>query len=169
MPAGGCNQISRFFFVAGLLIACMTIADDLEEELLTAARQESIERFVVAAVICRDGQVLLLKRRQDDFLGGLFELPGGVVEPGESLNQALAREVSEETGLLLKGVEGYLGFFEYSSGSGVLTRQFNFQISVTESQSVKLSEHDDFVWAGPNVLESLPVSDATREVVRAVL
>ena len=143
----------------------MTTSDAFEDGLVSAARRAYVERFVVGAAIIRDGQVLLLKRRQDDFLGGMFEFPGGVVEPGETLYRALAREIEEETGLLLMNVEGYLGFFEYTTGSGVLTRQFNFQVSVTSPHAIRLTEHDDFVWAGPQEMESLVVSDDTRDVV----
>ena len=40
----------------------------------------------------RDRKVLLVRRREDDFLGGVYEFPGGVVEEGEGLADALIRE-----------------------------------------------------------------------------
>jgi len=52
----------------------------------------------VGAAIVRDGQVLLVKRANPP-LQGSWSLPGGSVELGESLAEALAREVREETGL----------------------------------------------------------------------
>ncbi len=55
-------------------------------------------KLVVAALI-RDGDhVLLTKRRPDQPMGGLWELPGGKLEPGESPTEALAREMLEELG-----------------------------------------------------------------------
>src|SRR4030095_10104949 len=54
----------------------------------------------VAAGICEDGGVLL--QRRDDT--GRWGLPGGGVEPGESVRQAVIREVREETGLLVEPI-----------------------------------------------------------------
>ena len=50
---------------------------------------------VVAAVVERDGLYLITQRRNEAVLGGLWEFPGGKVEPGESDEEALARELSE--------------------------------------------------------------------------
>jgi mutator protein MutT len=60
---------------------------------------ERARKFVVAA-LCVDeqGRVLLTKRRDDQPMGGKWELPGGKVEPGESPTAALAREIVEELG-----------------------------------------------------------------------
>lgn len=53
---------------------------------------------VVAAVLERNGRYLVGRRPPDGLLGGLWEFPGGKVEAGESLAQALRREVREELG-----------------------------------------------------------------------
>jgi len=52
----------------------------------------------VGAVVVQDGRVLLVRRRQAP-LAGEWSLPGGAVELGETLEQALTREIVEETGL----------------------------------------------------------------------
>jgi len=51
---------------------------------------------VAAAVVWRDGRLLLTQRPPGGPLGGLWEFPGGKVEPGETHEQALAREMLEE-------------------------------------------------------------------------
>jgi 8-oxo-dGTP diphosphatase len=56
-------------------------------------------RFVAAALIVRDGEVLIGQRRTDQPMASLWEFPGGKIEPGESAQQALARELSEELGI----------------------------------------------------------------------
>lgn len=53
----------------------------------------------VNVVVARDGRVLLLRRAGTGFFDGLYSLPGGHVEEGESLREAAAREMLEETGL----------------------------------------------------------------------
>lgn len=47
----------------------------------------------------RDGRVLLMRRAGTGFFDGLYSLPGGHVEPGESLRQTACRELREEVGL----------------------------------------------------------------------
>jgi 8-oxo-dGTP diphosphatase len=56
-------------------------------------------RFVAAALIVRDGQVLIGQRRPDQVMALKWEFPGGKIEPGESPQQALARELHEELGI----------------------------------------------------------------------
>jgi len=56
-------------------------------------------RFVAAALIFRDGKVLIGQRRPDQPMASLWEFPGGKIEPGESAPQALIRELSEELGI----------------------------------------------------------------------
>ena len=54
---------------------------------------------VVAAVVRRDGRILVTRRLPGGPLGGLWEFPGGKVEPDESEPDALAREIREELGV----------------------------------------------------------------------
>jgi 8-oxo-dGTP diphosphatase len=56
-------------------------------------------RFVAAALILRNKEVLIGQRRADQPMGSLWEFPGGKIEPGESAEEALARELSEELGI----------------------------------------------------------------------
>ncbi len=56
-------------------------------------------RFVAAALIVRDGEILIGQRRADQPMGPLWEFPGGKIEPGESAQQALMRELAEELGI----------------------------------------------------------------------
>jgi 8-oxo-dGTP diphosphatase len=56
-------------------------------------------RLVVAALILRGDEVLICQRRPDQPLGLKWEFPGGKMEPGESTEQALRRELQEELGI----------------------------------------------------------------------
>jgi 8-oxo-dGTP diphosphatase len=54
---------------------------------------------VAAALIVRDGEVLIGQRRPDQPMASQWEFPGGKIEPGESPEEALARELDEELGI----------------------------------------------------------------------
>lgn len=74
---------------------------------------------VVAAVLVRDGRVLAAKRAAHKREGGLWELPGGKVEPGESDADALVRELREELGVEVR-VEGPVGESEHAYAHGAV-------------------------------------------------
>ena len=136
------------------------------EALVEEAKKAGINRYVVGAVIQKGSSVLLLKRPEDEFMGGIYELPSGKVEEGETLDGALRREVEEETGLRVKEIKRYLGHFDYVSGSGKPTRQFNFAVAVEEPIEVRLQEHDDYAWVSREDLDRYPVTDSVKEVLR---
>lgn len=64
----------------------------------------ALERYAVRAVVVRDGEILLMRTAD-----GAVKLPGGGVDPGESDDAALRREVDEETGLSVTSVTPFLG------------------------------------------------------------
>lgn len=137
--------------------------DSFLEQLATTATADGVQQFVVGAVVQHDGKILLLKRPEDDFMGGIFELPSGKVEAGEALNEALAREVQEESGLEVTEIQDYLGHFDYTSGSGKHSRQFNFAVDVAAAEPIELQEHDDYLWA--ELTEEPPVTDAVKDIL----
>ena len=65
---------------------------------------ETLLHVAVGAVV-HDSDVLISKRLQHLHQGGLWEFPGGKVEPGESVYQALCRELYEELGILVEAAE----------------------------------------------------------------
>lgn len=136
----------------------------LLKDLARDAADDGIVKKVVGAVITEsDGKVLLLRRTADDHLGGLWELPSGGVDEGETLIKALRREVEEETGLAVTAIGEYLGHFDYLSRSGKKTRQFNFSATVDGGTAIRLTEHDAHEWA--NADGQKRVSSAVRQVL----
>jgi 8-oxo-dGTP diphosphatase len=137
----------------------------LLEQLTITAKVEGVQQFVVGAVVSRGDTVLLLKRPSDDFMGGIYELPSGKVEPDEELVEALVREVKEESGLDISSIRGYIGSFDYTSGSGKKSRQFNFAVDVETNKPITLTEHDAYLWA--ELGEKVPVTEAVKDVLGA--
>jgi ADP-ribose pyrophosphatase YjhB (NUDIX family) len=68
------------------------------------ASLSALERHAVRAVVVRDGEVLMMRASS-----GALKFPGGGVEHGESDEDALRREVDEETGMAVTSVDGYVG------------------------------------------------------------
>ena len=139
--------------------------DNFYNKLIKKAQIDKINRYVVGAVILDDSRVLLLQRPKDDFMGGIYELPSGKVENRESLDIALHREVTEETGLNISKIIQYLGFFDYESKSGKKTRQFNFVVSIDEFLEINLTEHDNYAWLRNEELSKYKVTDSVKEIL----
>lgn len=72
---------------------------DASEGLLEAAREVPIVLVVAVALIDPDGRILIAKRPEGKKLAGLWEFPGGKVDPGETPERALIRELQEELGV----------------------------------------------------------------------
>jgi A/G-specific adenine glycosylase len=70
-----------------------------EERPVTAKALPPIFLTMATGVLVHDGRILAQKRLSDDIWGNLWEFPGGIVEEGESPQQAVIREYMEETGL----------------------------------------------------------------------
>ena len=133
------------------------------EYLENKAKDDGVEKIVVGAVITNDNdEILLMKRKEDDFMGGIFEIPGGNAEDGEGIYEVLKREIKEETNFDLKRVISYINYFDYLSGSGKKSRQFNFKVEVTGGPII-LTEHDTYGWVNLDEIETQNVSDAVKE------
>lgn len=139
-----------------------------EEAIITESRQEGIERFTVGAMVIHQNKILLVRRNSDDFLGGLYEVPGGKIGGGETIVEALTRELREETNLQLDIVTGFLPSFDYLSRRGLKTRQFNLTVTVKEPLDIKLTEHDYFVWKQLHEIEGVGISEELRKVLNEI-
>jgi 8-oxo-dGTP diphosphatase len=66
-----------------------------------ADNESSIVRRGAVAVVVREGKLLLIRRSQQVIAPGMYCFPGGGIEPGESQEQAVVRELQEELGCLV--------------------------------------------------------------------
>ncbi|MGB9792769.1 MAG: (deoxy)nucleoside triphosphate pyrophosphohydrolase [Thermacetogeniaceae bacterium] len=84
--------------------------------------------LIVTAAVIRDGKKVLIAQRQSGHLAGKWEFPGGKLEPGESPEECLAREIKEELGIEVQ-VEGIFEvvYYEYEFGP-ILLLAYNCKI-----------------------------------------
>jgi ADP-ribose pyrophosphatase len=126
----------------------------------------------VGAIVIRDNSVLLVKRNKPPG-EGLWAIPGGRVELGETLQQAAEREVMEETGLTIRAKVPVYTFEVIEADDAGRTR-FHYVIVDLMADYVGgvLSASDDASetrWVTPEELKDLPVSETTREVLTNVV
>lgn len=117
--------------------------------------QTTHPQLAVSAAIFRDGKVLLTRRARSP-AKGFYSLPGGRVEFGESLHQALAREVDEETGLdiAIVGLAGWREVLPAAPGAGHYLIMSFAALWVAREPALN-DELDDYRWISPGALASL--------------
>lgn len=100
---------------------------------------------VVCAILVREGRVMLAQRPPGKKLGGLWEFPGGKVEPGETAEAALHRELHEELGCTVRVTQALPScIHEYPWGSIEL---IPFVCELTpESPEPHPHEHSAIIW-----------------------
>lgn len=90
---------------------CQARLAGVQESLpVTAPKQSPIFITMVTGVLVHNGRILTQKRQPDDVWGNLWEFPGGVLEAGETPEQAVVREYLEETNLRVRPVASIADF-----------------------------------------------------------
>jgi len=120
---------------------------------------------VVAALIIRDSKLLVCQRRRDDTHGLQWEFPGGKVEPGESLAQALTRELQEELGIdATIGKEIYRTRHRYVESQRELALIF-FQAEIDGSANPQNLVFERFEWADIPAVPQYDFLQADKELI----
>jgi A/G-specific adenine glycosylase len=80
---------------------CAAFAEGEPDRYPVMKKKKKVPHIVVgaAATLNRKGEVLIARRLEGDMLGGLWEFPGGKLEPGETIEECVARELKEELGI----------------------------------------------------------------------
>lgn len=126
--------------------------------------------LAVSAVIIRDGEFLIVRRARPP-MQGLFTLPGGGVETGESLFDAVRREVREETGLTIEPV-GLAGTREVigRDDTGRVQRHFVILAFAARWIAGEPRLNDELAearWIRPAGLKDLTTTEGLAEIVAA--
>jgi len=117
---------------------------------------------VTAALIIAEGRVFIAQRPPHKKYGGLWEFPGGKVESGESLREALHREIIEE--LCWKVEVGELVHRVTDPGLREEVELYAFWCFIAGGD-LCLREHVDHYWALPGELDRFPFTPPDREII----
>lgn len=116
---------------------------------------------VVAAIIHRDGAYFATQRGYGEF-EGMWEFPGGKIEPGESQETALKREIQEELGVDIY-IKELLCTTEYDYPTFHLT--MHCYLCSVASGEIELREHKSAQWLTAETLDTVEWLPADREII----
>ena len=129
---------------------------------MNSLRQNDMKTIeVVAAIIHDNGKILATQRGYGEFKDG-WEFPGGKMQPGETPEEAIIREIKEELRVTIKP-EKLLMTVEYDYPTFHLTMHCFFSV-ITEG-TIELVEHEAMAWLEEPQLESVCWLPADIEVV----
>ncbi len=136
------------------------------------AKKASIPHIDVVAGAIWDGdpfalasRLLIAQRKLEDMLGGLWELPGGKVEPGETFEAALHRELLEELAIEVEIVKPFMAIKHAYTQFRVTLHVFHCRHTKGEPQSIDVA---DWTWTRPNELEAYAFPTADRKILAAL-
>jgi ADP-ribose pyrophosphatase len=125
----------------------------------------------VGAVVVRAGAALLIRRGKEP-LRGRWVVPGGTVELGETLEEAVAREVLEETGTVVRPLEVMKVFDAIErDGAGVRFHYVvvDYRCAFVSGEARAGSDAEAVAWVGEADLESYDLPPLALELVRRAL
>ena len=125
-----------------------------------------MKRLHVAAAVIRgaDGRVLIARRPEHKHQGGLWEFPGGKVEPGEAVEAALARELHEELGIRVSAARPLIQVRHDYPDQQVLLDVYEVTAFAGEPHG---AEGQPLAWVAPRELPHYEFPEANRPIVAA--
>ncbi len=123
------------------------------------------EPTVGALIFNQEGKLFLMKSHK---WHGKYVLPGGHIEVGESMEDALKRETKEETGLEVYDIE-YVGFLEFINDDAFWKKRhfifFDFACKTKTKNAVLNDEGQEYVWVTLTEALKLPVEPYSRKTI----
>ena len=121
---------------------------------------------VTAALIRKEGKILVARRRPGLRHAGRWEFPGGKPEAGETPEEAIIREIQEELGITTS-VTAYVGESIANNGERKI-RLLAFELSWDEG-TLAPTDHDRIEWALPEALLTYDLLEPDRPIARAIM
>ncbi|GAB4578899.1 MAG: A/G-specific adenine glycosylase [Anaerolineales bacterium] len=140
----------------------------IQEQLPKLKRKTPTPHYIVtAAVIRQNGHILLAQRPQDGLLGGLWEFPGGKLEPGEDLPTCLKREIREELEAEIE-VGGSLGVYTHAYTHFRVTLHA-FACTLIGAGEPRPVEAAALAWVHPSALADYPMGKIDRQIAKRLV
>ena len=147
---------------------CLAYKLNVQTELpMTENRAPIPHKIIGVAVIKNDrGEILIDRRRPEGLLGGMWEFPGGKVEPGESIEACIEREITEELAIAIQ-VGAHLTTVDHAYSHFRVTLNVHWCDYVSgEPQPI---ECDEIRWVKPEELNDYPFPKANEHIISAIL
>jgi A/G-specific adenine glycosylase len=129
-------------------------------------KRQPVPHYDVTAAIIRRGQrVLITKRRAESMLGGLWEFPGGKLEPGETLEECLHREIAEELDISVRIERPFMSVNHAYSHFRITLHTFLCRHSRGRPRPIGC---EALKWVQPADLSAFPFPKADRVVLQAL-
>lgn len=142
------------------------VVDEICEAISSRQRlfdwQKQIKLFTTLAYIEKEDSYLLLHRtkKKNDFNEGKWIGIGGKLEPGETMVQAMKREIKEETGLQVEGYS-YYGKIDFLNDSCPAERMYLFKVTSFSGEEIVCDE-GDLAWVKKEEMDKLPMWEGDR-------
>jgi len=151
-----------------------------------ASQGDYFDKLVIGAAVFRqtrdDFQLLIIRRAaHEEFYPNCFEMPSGKVDDGETLGDALARELFEETGLTMSSVLAQIPEITYTTEKIILDHgnemqitqtacQLNFAVETTSDViTLNEEEHSEWKWATVEEMATLQMTGLMRACTEEAL
>ncbi len=140
-----------------------------EDNFRQQVSKEGITHISTGIAVIKDNKILMVRRQSNDYLGGVYELPGGGVDESETIIDGAIRELKEETGLDVSRIITTFPGFDYSTDKKPHVRQLNLLVETKPAPITLSSEHDDFIWIDEGNLSSIKMTDSMTKCMSDIL
>jgi mutator protein MutT len=121
------------------------------------------KRYIAAGIIMRDGKIFIAQRAKKDHLIGKWEFPGGKLEPEETLQECLKRELFEELGIHAEVGEHFCSVSFMLKET--LWEMCTFKVTSFEGE-ITLNEHSDMAWVTVEEMANYDFPDPDVPIIK---
>lgn len=146
---------------------CSAYRQNLQSQLPMSEAKAPLphKQIGVAVIYDNDGRILIDRRKQEGLLGGLWEFPGGKIEPNETVEECVKREIKEELAIEIEVNDRLITVNHAYSHFKVTLNVFNCRHLSGEPQTI---ECDEVTWVTLDEIDSYPFPKANGQIINAI-